>query len=79
MNADLYVNVLSQAFWPTYPETTVVLPEDMSADLETFRQFYLAKQTGRKLMWRPALGHCVIKADFPHVCGLHGRSDMQLT
>ena len=64
---NLHVNVLSQTFWPTYPEKDVILPESMVTALESFKEFYLRKQTGRKLMWRHALGHCIINADFPKV------------
>lgn len=61
---DLYANVLSQAFWPNFPEAQVVMPEAMSRQLEYFRAFYLTKQSGRRLMWRHGLGHCVLKAKF---------------
>ncbi|GAO52034.1 hypothetical protein G7K_6122-t1 [Saitoella complicata NRRL Y-17804] len=64
-SAELYVNVLSQAFWPTYPDVNVILPEHMAKDLEAFKLFYLSKQTGRKLHWRHALGHCELTAGFP--------------
>lgn len=63
----LHVNVLSQSWWPTYPEKEVVLPETMVKGLESFKEFYLKKQSGRKLMWRHALGHCILSADFPKV------------
>ena len=62
---DLYVTVLSQAFWPTYSEVEAVLPTNMSNDLARFEEYYLARQTGRKIMWRHALDHCVLKANFP--------------
>ncbi|KAK7207098.1 Cullin family-domain-containing protein [Myxozyma melibiosi] len=62
---DLYVNALSQAFWPYYPDTTLVLPPEMNTALESFQQFYFSKQTGRKISWRHVLGHCVVKAQFP--------------
>ena len=34
--------------------------------LEAFKLFYLNKHSGRKLQWQPSLGHCVLKACFPH-------------
>jgi cullin-4 len=34
--------------------------------LEAFKLFYLSKHSGRKLQWQPSLGHCVLKACFPH-------------
>ena len=35
---------------------------------EAFKSFYLNKHNGRRLQWQPSLGHCVLKASFPHVC-----------
>ena len=64
---NLHVNVLSQSWWPTYPEKEVILPENMVQALESFKEFYLKKQSGRKLVWRHALGHCILSADFPKV------------
>ena len=63
----LHVNVLSQSWWPTYPEKQVILPEAMVHALESFKEFWLKKQSGRKIMWRHALGHCIVSADFPKV------------
>ena len=34
---------------------------------EAFKSFYLNKHNGRRLQWQPSLGHCVLKAGFPHV------------
>ena len=65
---NLHVNVLSQSWWPTYPEKEVILPETMVNALESFKEFWLKKQSGRKLMWRHSLGHCILSADFPKVC-----------
>lgn len=64
---NLHVNVLSQSWWPTYPEKEVILPESMVQALESFKEFWLKKQSGRKLVWRHALGHCILSADFPKV------------
>jgi len=33
---------------------------------EAFKTFYLSKHSGRRLQWQPSLGHCVLKASFPH-------------
>ena len=63
----LHVNVLSQSWWPTYPDKQVILPEGMVQALESFKEFWLKKQSGRKLMWRHALGHCILSAEFPKV------------
>jgi len=35
--------------------------------LEDFKTFYLSKHSGRKLQWQPSLGHCTLRASFPHV------------
>jgi cullin 4 len=67
---NLHVNVLSQSWWPTYPEKEVILPESMVNALESFKEFWLKKQSGRKLMWRHSLGHCILSADFPKVHSL---------
>lgn len=68
---NLHVNVLSQSWWPTYPEREVILPESMVNALEAFKDFWLKKQSGRKLMWRHSLGHCILSADFPKVQHIH--------
>jgi hypothetical protein len=36
-------------------------------DLQSFKEFYLSKHTGRKLVWQHSLGHCIVKAIFPKV------------
>ncbi|KAI5811025.1 Cullin family-domain-containing protein [Peziza echinospora] len=62
---DLNVHILSSAAWPTYPETTVSLPEDLEEYVQAFEAFYTGKHKGRKLKWRHALGQCILKAHFP--------------
>ncbi|KAG4301715.1 hypothetical protein PCANB_001784 [Pneumocystis canis] len=62
---NLYVNILSQAFWPSYPNIPINLPEEMANELNSFSSFYFSKESGKKLTWRHNLGHCIIKADFP--------------
>ncbi|KAF8533344.1 Cullin family-domain-containing protein [Trichophaea hybrida] len=64
-NVDLHVNILSQAAWPSYPDVQVTLPPRLAEHLEAFAEFYVAKHQGRKLTWRHALSHCVLKASFP--------------
>jgi hypothetical protein len=65
---DLHVNILSQAAWPSYPETRVEIPPCLAEHLEAFAKFYLSKHKGKKLIWQHGLSHCVLKADFPFVC-----------
>ncbi|EWC48551.1 hypothetical protein DRE_01773 [Drechslerella stenobrocha 248] len=62
---DLQVTVLSQAAWPTYPETTVTIPQNVAQYMEAYHKYYTSKHKGRKLAWRPALAHCVLRANFP--------------
>ncbi|KAK6526876.1 hypothetical protein TWF281_010073 [Arthrobotrys megalospora] len=62
---DLQVTVLSQAAWPTYPETTITVPEDVAQYMNAYHSYYTAKHKGRKLVWRNALAHCVLRANFP--------------
>ncbi|EEB06499.1 Cullin 4 [Schizosaccharomyces japonicus yFS275] len=65
LHYDLFVNVLSLAYWPTYPDTTITLPPELETDLDIFKNFYLSQQTARRLAWRPALCYCLLKAEFP--------------
>jgi len=64
---DLHVNILSQAAWPSYPETRVEIPPCLAEHLEAFAKFYLSKHKAKKLIWQHGLSHCVLKADFPQV------------
>lgn len=32
---------------------------------DIFKEFYLSKYSGRRLMWQNSLGHCVLKAEYP--------------
>ena len=62
---DLSVNVLSQGNWPTYPPTTVRLPDHMGQALSRFKDFYVSKHSGRSLVWQHSLDTCALKAAFP--------------
>ncbi|QSL66651.1 hypothetical protein MERGE_001034 [Pneumocystis wakefieldiae] len=72
--SNLYVNILSQAFWPSYPNISIILPEKMKRDLNSFSSFYFSKEKDKKLTWRHNLGHCVVKADFPK-----GKKELNVT
>lgn len=61
---DLDVNVLTTGFWPSYPRIEVTLPEQLTRYQEIFRNFYLSKHSGRRLMWQHSLGHCLLRARF---------------
>ena len=62
---DLSVNVLSSSAWPSYPNVTVNVPEDVLKATAGFEQHYRAKHSGRKLEWKHALAHCQLKSSFP--------------
>ncbi|XP_023338669.1 cullin-4B [Eurytemora carolleeae] len=61
---DLTVNVLSMAFWPTYPVLQIHIPPHLAKYQEIFNTFYKSKYAGRKLQWQASLGHCILKAEF---------------
>lgn len=61
---DLSVHVLTSGFWPSYPLLDCALPEHLSSAQQIFREHYLQKHSGRKLVWVNALGTCIIKATF---------------
>ncbi|XP_046853784.1 cullin-4A-like [Xenia sp. Carnegie-2017] len=63
-NIDMVVNILTFGFWPTYTPVEINLPTEMLRYQETFKKFYLAKHSGRKLLWQNTLGHCVLKTEF---------------
>jgi cullin-4 len=62
---DLQVSVLSAAAWPTYPDVTVNLPDEVARHIEKFDRHYKNKHTGRRLTWKHALSHSIVKANFP--------------
>ncbi|KAH7426377.1 hypothetical protein KP509_11G098900 [Ceratopteris richardii] len=43
----------------------VQLPHDLNIYQDIFKEFYLSKHSGRRLMWQNSLGQCVLKADYP--------------
>ncbi|KAI1501257.1 Cullin [Biscogniauxia marginata] len=61
---DLSVTVLSAASWPTYPDTQLLLPDEVASQLEHFDAYYVNKHTGRRLTWKHSLAHCVVKGYF---------------
>ncbi|KAI1355838.1 ubiquitin ligase subunit CulD [Xylaria sp. FL0043] len=61
---DLNVSILSAAAWPTYPDTQLLLPDEVASQIEQFAGYYINKHTGRRLTWKHSLAHCVIKASF---------------
>jgi cullin-4 len=61
---DLQVSVLSAAAWPTYPDVKVNLPSEVARHIEKYDRHYKHKHTGRRLTWKHALAHSVVKARF---------------
>ncbi|XP_013599040.1 PREDICTED: cullin-4 [Brassica oleracea var. oleracea] len=61
---EMSVHVLTTGYWPTYPHMDVKLPHELNVYQDIFKEFYLSKYSGRRLMWQNSLGHCVLKADF---------------
>jgi len=62
---ELSVNILSMGHWPSYPPVACQLPTSMQATLNSFKNFYVSKHSGRVLNWQHSLDHCVVKATFP--------------
>ncbi|GFY80642.1 cullin4 [Actinidia rufa] len=62
---EMSVHVLRTGYWPTYPPMDVRLPQELNLYQDIFKEFYLSKYNGRRLMWQNSLGHCVLKAEFP--------------
>ncbi|XP_058203740.1 cullin-4-like isoform X1 [Rhododendron vialii] len=62
---EMSVHVLTTGYWPTYPPMDVRLPHELNLYQDIFKEFYLSKYSGRRLMWQNSLGHCVLKAEFP--------------
>lgn len=62
---DLSAKILSAAAWPTYPDVSVAVPNEIRRVIEDFEKYYQLKHTGRKLDWKHALAHCQLKANFP--------------
>ncbi|KAJ4901519.1 Cullin-4 [Raphanus sativus] len=51
-------------YWPTYQHMDIKFPHDLNVYQDIFKEFYLSKYIGRRLMWQNSLGHYVLKADF---------------
>ncbi|XP_063918183.1 cullin-4A-like [Zophobas morio] len=66
--SDFSVNVLTSSYWPNYPNYNVNLPCELVTYQQNFQKFYLSNHSGRKLLWQPSLGHCLIKAFFECGC-----------
>ncbi|WFC96056.1 hypothetical protein MBRA1_002712 [Malassezia brasiliensis] len=60
---DFEARVLTQAHWPTFPDTPVALPAALQDELGRFAAFYHTCHSGRTLHWRHALGFLLLTAD----------------
>lgn len=65
--ADLSINVLTSSYWPSYRNYNVNLPAELVKYQQIFQKFYEINHSGRKLLWQPNLGHCVVKAAFKSI------------
>ncbi|CAI9783451.1 unnamed protein product [Fraxinus pennsylvanica] len=61
---EMSVHVLTTGYWPTYPPMDVRLPHELNMYQDIFKEFYLSKYSGRRLMWQNSLGQCVLKSEF---------------
>nr|VZI26097.1 unnamed protein product [Spirometra erinaceieuropaei] len=68
---DFNVNVISPASWPQYPQLAANYPPSMLSLREEFTKFYLSHHQGRRLLYEPSLGTCVVRADFPTSPGVY--------
>ncbi|XP_045473605.1 cullin-4B-like [Harmonia axyridis] len=71
---DLSINILTSSFWPNYPTFKVNLPVEFISYQDLFQKFYSMNHSGRKLLWQPNLGYCILKADFEN-----GKKELQVS
>lgn len=62
---ELTIFVLTQSYWPAFPNVTINMPAEMALVQEQFKAFYMNKHKNRRLMWQSSQGHCAITARFP--------------
>ena len=61
---DMSVNVLTTGYWPSEKLIPATLPKELATCSQVFSEFYLSKQSGRKLVWHNSLGTCIMKVQF---------------
>ncbi|KAG2187482.1 hypothetical protein INT44_005171 [Umbelopsis vinacea] len=59
------VSILTQGYWPVYPQTSLNLPPEILEWHIAFQKFYNNKYSGRRLKWQSSLGYCLLRANFP--------------
>ncbi len=58
----MQLQVLTTGYWPSpAPTNTLVLPEEVTARIQSFEAFYGNKYQGRRLVWAHALERCVVR------------------
>ncbi|KAH6565116.1 hypothetical protein BASA61_009673 [Batrachochytrium salamandrivorans] len=68
---DLNVYVLTSGLWPSYQPIELELPEELSNCQEVFKEYYMSKHSGRRLVWHNSLGSCLLRAQFSKPKELH--------
>ena len=65
VNLDLAITVCTASHWPMplVPQPCI-LPVELQRAVDSFQAFYLAKHTGRKLLWRPDMGTVDVRIQF---------------
>lgn len=58
------VHILTSGYWPTYPILEAKLPQELTQYQTVFKDFYLSKHSGRRLVWHNSQGHCTVRAQF---------------
>jgi len=64
LDTDLSVQVLTTGFWPTYKSDDLNLPSEMLACIESFKAFYDARTSHRRLRWVHSLGSATVLGSF---------------
>jgi cullin 1 len=61
----LLLQVLTTGYWPTYKPLDVVMPAEMVACTQIFREYYDDKHNKRRLQWIHSLGNVTVKSRYP--------------
>jgi len=61
---DIDVDVLTTGYWPSQNVPVCNLPTTVQDAIDRFSEFYLQKQSGRKLSWQTSTGTADVRATF---------------
>ncbi|OJT11444.1 Cullin-3 [Trametes pubescens] len=62
---DLSVTVMTSTFWPmSHSAASCTFPAQLIEASRSFERFYLARHSGRRLTWQPALGNADVRVKF---------------